>query len=173
MKADEDIVAELAATFPFLQGKLRIQRDRRIYCETPVENFREVFGHLFKKMDFTMLTAITGLDLGANLAAMYHLIRPGSSVLNLTVQVPKDNPALPTITDYFPAAEAPERELMDLLGMKVEGLPPGMRYPLPDGWPEGQYPLRKDWKAEQLNGIQSIGAVVPTSLAQTQETKHD
>jgi membrane-bound hydrogenase subunit beta len=172
MKADEDILAELTTTFPFLQGKVRIQRDRRVWCETPADHFREVFGHLFKKMDFTMLTAITGLDMGANLAALYHLVRPGSTVLNLSVQVPKDNPVLPTVTDYFPAAECPERELIDLLGMKVEGLPPGMRYPLPDGWPEGQYPLRKDWKAEQLKGIQSIGAVIPTSLAPSQEIKN-
>jgi Ni,Fe-hydrogenase III component G len=28
----------------------------------------------------------------------------------------------------------------------VTGLPEGSRYPLPDNWPEGQYPLRKDWK---------------------------
>ena len=60
--------------------------------------------------------------------------------------VPKDEPVLQTVTGYFPAAELYEREMVDLLGMQVQGLPPGTRYPLPDGWPAGQYPLRKDWK---------------------------
>ena len=52
------------------------------------------------------------------------------------------------MSDRFPAAHIYERELVDLLGAKVEGLPPGNRYPLPDDWPEVQYPLRKDWKQE-------------------------
>ena len=39
-----------------------------------------------------------------------------------------------------------ERELVDLLGARVEGLVPGVRYPLPEGWPEGDHPLLKDWK---------------------------
>jgi Ni,Fe-hydrogenase III component G len=40
---------------------------------------------------------------------------------------------------------------MDLLGIKVEGLPEGRRYPLPDNWPQGQYPLRKDWDPSVLD----------------------
>ena len=35
---------------------------------------------------------------------------------------------------------------MDLLGIKVNGLAEGQRYPLPEDWPKGDYPLRKDWK---------------------------
>ena len=42
-----------------------------------------------------------------------------------------------------------ERELMDLLGAKVEGLPAGKRYPLSDDWPTDEYPLRKDWKKKE------------------------
>jgi len=52
-----------------------------------------------------------------------------------------------TITDIFPPADIYERELEDLLGAKVDGLGDGKRYPLPDDWPKGEYPLRKDWKA--------------------------
>jgi Ni,Fe-hydrogenase III component G len=35
---------------------------------------------------------------------------------------------------------------VDLLGIQVQGLPTGNRYPLPDDWPANQYPLRKDWQ---------------------------
>ena len=38
-----------------------------------------------------------------------------------------------------------------MLGIKVEGLVPGRRYPLPDDWPKGQYPLRKDWDQSVLD----------------------
>jgi len=36
------------------------------------------------------------------------------------------------------------------LGVRIQGVADGNRYPLPDGWPEGQYPLRKDWTQEML-----------------------
>jgi Ni,Fe-hydrogenase III component G len=38
-----------------------------------------------------------------------------------------------------------------MLGVNVEGLPEGKRYPLPDDWPDGQYPLRKDWNKKMLD----------------------
>ena len=33
-----------------------------------------------------------------------------------------------------------------MFGIVVEGIPDGRRLNLPDDWPDGQYPLRKDWK---------------------------
>jgi Ni,Fe-hydrogenase III component G len=75
---------------------------------------------------------------------MYHLTRPAGVVLTLVVNIPKSAPLLQSVSNYFPAADAYERELIDLLGIDVQGLPPGNRYPLPDNWPKGVFPLRKD-----------------------------
>jgi Ni,Fe-hydrogenase III component G len=36
---------------------------------------------------------------------------------------------------------------MDLLGVRIEGLPAGKRYPLTDDWPANEFPLRKNWKS--------------------------
>ncbi len=101
-------------------------------------------------MEFSILCTITGLDLGDKLGVIYHLARVDGTVLNLSTSVSKEEPVIQSVTPYFPAADAYEREMVDLLGMQVQGLPPGYRYPLPDGWPEGQYPLRKDWNAGML-----------------------
>jgi len=171
MQEEDDILAELTARFPYLQGKMRMQRARRLYVEVPADKFMEVFLHLHKNMKFIMLTTITGQDLGANLAAMYHLARTSGVLLNLLVAVPRENPVLQSITSYFPAADAYERELIDLLGMKVEGLPPGSRYPLPDGWPEGQYPLRKDWSEEKMNATVAASAAAQLSPNPAKESK--
>ena len=162
MQEDNDIIAELGAKFPFLQGKMRVQRDRRIFVEAPPERFAEVFAHLYGTMNFQMLSTITGLDNGATLAAMYHLSRNNGILLSISTAVPKDKPVLQSVTNYFPAADAYERELIDLLGMQVQGLPPGPRYPLPEGWPEGQYPLRKEWNASMLDGV-APAALTPAS----------
>ena len=38
-----------------------------------------------------------------------------------------------------------------ITGINVSGLPDGPSYPLPDCWPEGQYPLRKEWNPAYFN----------------------
>ena len=146
MSPEQQIELNLAKTFPTLQGKIRIQRARRIFVDVGAERFAEVFDYLVHRAGFTILCTITGLDLGATLGALYHLAQESGIVLTVAIAVPKEAPVIRTVTSTFPAADAYEREMVDLLGMQVEGLAPGNRYPLPDNWPAGQYPLRKDWK---------------------------
>jgi len=150
MNKEEEIQQELIKNFNFLEGKIRIPKVRRIFVDVPTDEFEEVLKFLMDKMNFKTLCTITGLDEGATLGMIYHLTRQDGIVINIKIGVPKDNPKIKTIIDYFPAAEFYEREVVDLLGAKVEGLPEGSRYPLPDGWPDGQYPLRKDWIASAL-----------------------
>src|ERR1035437_10180678 len=144
------VQAELLKQFPGVV-EARVQRARRVFASAPSGDFFRVFNHAVGPMGFTILCTITGLDQGQTLGAIYHLARPSGVTLSLLTSVPKDNPVLQTISHIFPAADLAERELIDLFGMRVEGLPPGNRYPLPDGWPNGQFPLRKDWNAEVLN----------------------
>jgi membrane-bound hydrogenase subunit beta len=153
MSGEQEIQSQLVQRFPFLDGKVRVARERRIFAEAPADRVGEVFAHVAGPMGFSILCTITGLDLGENLGVIYHMARPSGEVLNLSTAVPKAQPVLQTVSGMFPAADAYERELVDLLGFQVQGLPPGNRYPLPDGWPRGQYPLRKDWKAQMLEGF--------------------
>lgn len=150
MSAEETIKADLAAKFPYLAEKIRVQRARRIFVRVEPDNFSDVFYYLVNDAGFPILCTITGLDDGDTLGAIYHIATESGIVLSLQTNVPKDKPVLQTITARFPAAEVSERELIDLLGMQVQGLPEGPRYPLTDDWPAGQFPLRKDWKAESI-----------------------
>jgi Ni,Fe-hydrogenase III component G len=152
MAEEKAIQAELVGKFPFLEAKVRIARARRMFAEAPAGQAAEVLSHLQDRMQFTILCAITGLDLGATLGVVYHLARPSGIVLNLATALPKEKPVLQSVTARFPAAACYERELVDLLGFQVQGLPDGPRYPLPDNWPAGQHPLRKDWTPESLPG---------------------
>ena len=153
MTNEGKIKKELSDRFGFNTEQIRVARERRIFLEVPYDQFRRVFEHVVNGMTFRHLCTITGLDEGESLACLYHLARADGVVLNLKTRVPKANPVLQTITDIFPGSMSYERELVDLLGFKVEGLPEGKRYPLPDNWPACQYPLRKDWKAEMLDGV--------------------
>jgi len=149
MSHEEEIQQQLIETFPFLAGAVRIQRERRIWADVPLERFMEVFTFTVRELRFPNLIAITGRDDGATFAAVYHLNQDGI-LLNLSTRTPREDPVLPTITGLFPGSDIYERELEDLFGIKVEGLPKGNRYPLPDQWPAGQYPLRKEWNASSL-----------------------
>lgn len=140
------IKQHLLSKFSYLKDKVRVQRDRRIYAEVDYGNFIEVFEYAIQKLNFTFLCTITGLDEGDKISFIYHLTTQSGIILNLKTGIPKEKPVLKTIIGYFRGAEIYERELVDLLGVKVEGLPEGKRYPLPDDWPLDQYPLRKDWK---------------------------
>jgi Ni,Fe-hydrogenase III component G len=146
MTNEEKIQQALIGRFPFLEGKIRLQRARRIWVDVPAESFDEVFAFIVKDLTFPILCTMTGQDEGERLSILYHLAHMDGITLNLKVSVPRDKPEWKSVAAYFPGGVLYEREIADLFGVQFQGLPPGPRYPLPDDWPAGQYPLRKDWK---------------------------
>ncbi|MEI8349673.1 MAG: NADH-quinone oxidoreductase subunit C [Candidatus Omnitrophota bacterium] len=146
MSAEENIQQALTTRFHYLEGKIRIMRQRRIFLEIEGSQFLEVFDYAVKNLGFGNLCAITGLDEGVQMAALYHLADNKGVLLNIKTGASRDNPVFKTVTPYFPYAEIYEREMMDLLGIKIDTLSPSHRYPLPDDWPMDEFPLRKDWK---------------------------
>lgn len=146
MPGEEDIKRKLAEKFALAAEAVAVKRPRRMSADVPAERFAEIFKYLVEEAGFSFLSAITGADTGEAFEVIYHLGRQDGIVLNLKIRIPRQRPIVNTVTAAFPAAEAYERELMDLLGIEVAGLAPGRRYPLPDDWPQGDHPLRKDWK---------------------------
>ncbi len=63
--------------------------------------------------------------------------------VRVRVQVPEDDPVVDTLWDLYPGAEAMEREVFDLLGVRFDGHPDLTRILMPEDW-EG-HPLRKDY----------------------------
>ena len=62
--------------------------------------------------------------------------------------VPRSTDTMESITPWLPGAEFIEREIHDLLGVNFTGHPRMERLILSDDWPEGVYPLRRDFKME-------------------------
>ena len=61
--------------------------------------------------------------------------------VRIRVQVPENDPVVPTLTDIYSGTEAMEREAYDMVGIIFEGHPDLTRILMPDDW-EG-HPLRK------------------------------
>jgi Ni,Fe-hydrogenase III large subunit/Ni,Fe-hydrogenase III component G len=97
------------------------------------------------------LTAITGLDSpeSGQIEVIYHF-RHRAAVVGLRVRTPRDAASVPTICTIIPSASFFEAELREMLGVDVVGTPhPGKLF-IPDDWPEGVYPLRKDFSQQSL-----------------------
>ncbi len=93
------------------------------------------------------LSAITGLDLGPEAGAMealYHFCM-GAAVVTLRVRLPRDGASVPSVCGLIPSASFFERELSEMFGVTVTDTPDPSRLFLPDDWPDGVYPLRKDF----------------------------
>jgi Ni,Fe-hydrogenase III component G len=141
-----EIAEELAATFSLPAEALKIQRATRLWVTVDQAQFAKVFEHLYAKRKFIILCTITGLDVGEDLEFIYHLACDAGVMANLKTRCRKGG-TIKSVTPIFPGAAIYERELIDLLGATVDGIPAGPRYPLPDNWPENEHPLLKDWKS--------------------------
>ena len=64
--------------------------------------------------------------------------------VRVRVQVPADDPTLPTLFDLHPGTEAMEREVYDMFGITFTDHPDLTRILMPEDW-EG-HPLRKDYE---------------------------
>ena len=146
MTHDEEILAALCEKFPYLNDRISIQREKRIITKPlKPEEFQEIIAYAHDKLDFFRACHVVGTDDGDTLGLLYIFTDNGDTLLTLRESVPKSNPVIKSISSIYPSILLHERELADLFGVVVEGMPDGPRYPLPDGWPDGNYPMRKEW----------------------------
>jgi Ni,Fe-hydrogenase III component G len=90
----------------------------------------------------------TGIDSEDCFEILYHFSNDETGCV-VTVKAfirDRENPSIESITPLIPAAEWIEREIYDILGIEIKNHPNMRRLILADDWPEGVYPLRKDFK---------------------------
>ncbi|MDR3410337.1 MAG: hydrogenase large subunit [Formivibrio sp.] len=95
------------------------------------------------------LSVLFGNDersLNDNFAVYYVLSMEGivKSWVVVRALVDPNTLEFPSVTPRVPAAVWGEREIRDMYGLHPVGLPDERRLVLPDDWPEGLHPLRKD-----------------------------
>ncbi|MCL1975229.1 MAG: NADH-quinone oxidoreductase subunit C [Firmicutes bacterium] len=149
---EESIIEEMLVKFPFLENKLVCPREGRIVSPSLMrEHFEQFFSFAVQECGFSRFHLVIGVDDGDDLGFVYVLSNKDNILLLLKQQAPKSAPYIKSITAVFPNALWHERELVDLFGAVLEDLPPGPTYPLPNGWPVGNYPMRKEWKVEYFD----------------------
>jgi len=119
-----------------------------IWMKIDKVDFKDVIKSLFS-LGFPHLSVISGNDLGNSIELVYSFTlnygkRMNETILNISVELPKSNPEIETICDYIPGALIGEREKQEFFGIKIIGIPDNRRLFLPEDFPEGVFPWRRD-----------------------------
>lgn len=97
------------------------------------------------EFEFNFLACMSGVDYFDYFEVVYHLVSMvhNHSIVIKTRCYGRENLVIPSIVELYRSANAQEREIYDLLGVRFEGHPNMKRIFLWDGF-QG-YPLRKDF----------------------------
>jgi Ni,Fe-hydrogenase III component G len=142
--SDTEIVESLKRDLGDKALELTNPDRRRIFLKIAPADVVPAVTLLRDKYDCAYLATISGVDKGETFELLYHFASPVANI-NVRTEIPRAEPRLPSICAVIPGAILYEREIQEMFGIAVEGIPDGRRLNLPDDWPDGQYPLRKDW----------------------------
>lgn len=98
-------------------------------------------------LGYDYLSSVTGVDYlpEGKIEVVYHAYRStGGSALVFKVQVPREDPMVPSLVSVYPGVEFQEREAWDLLGIRFADHPDLRRILMWEGF--AGHPLRKDWR---------------------------
>ena len=121
--------------------------DRQLFVWVRPEAVRGMCRHIFRDLDARYVISIGADDRpfsGGFLVAHDFAFDKDHVLCSLLAQLPGEKPEIASISGVVPAANWAEREMRDLVGIECVGHPYPKRLVLPDGWPEGVHPLRKD-----------------------------
>ncbi|HVN75350.1 MAG TPA: NADH-quinone oxidoreductase subunit C [Thermoanaerobaculaceae bacterium] len=135
-----DYETDLKVLFP--GSEVRRTQARTFWIGIERDALLDAVKTLRDKLGIRHLTTIVGEDMRDHFLLSY--IVSGSVVVVLQVKVDREKPEVPTLALVTPGAAVYERELHDLLGIVPVGHPDLRRQVLPEDWPAGVYPLRKD-----------------------------
>jgi len=120
--------------------------EKKVYIDIYPKDIVEIVRYIFKEMSFRFNTASAVDDFDA-FEILYHFSddREGTVVSLRTIIKDKSDPHIDTITTVTRSAWWIERELHELFGIEFNGNSDLRPLLLPDDWPKGVYPLRKDF----------------------------
>ena len=138
---------EFKARFGPLIQRADLPSDSRLFVFVDRSAVKYVCQHIFRELDARYVASIGSDDRpfsGTFLVAHNFAFDKDHLLCSVLTQLPENDLKIDSITAMVPAAGWAEREMRDLLGIEPVGHSYPKRLVLPDGWPEGKHPLRKD-----------------------------
>jgi membrane-bound hydrogenase subunit beta len=154
----EELLASIQSSFP--EGITDVRLEKRtsgvkkttfshLWMRVETAVFKDVVRHLLTLDPHTHFAVASGYDLGETIELVYHFSlfhgqKAKEVSLNMTLALPKTHPEIDTIADLLPGALISEQEKQEMLGVRIRGIPKDHRVFIPDEFPDGVYPWRRD-----------------------------
>ena len=130
---------------------------KRVYIEINPSALVSIATYIFKDLEARFNIA-SGMDTRHHFEILYHFTFDSLDlVVSLRVVLPKDKPEIVSLAPVLEGANWIEREITEMLGINFIGHPDMRRLLLPPEWPEGVYPLRRDYKEWDPDAVRDRG----------------
>ena len=136
----EDFEAKLKEAFS--ESQVTLGTNGRFWVALTPDALVPAVNTLRDMFSMIQLAVIVGEDVRDAFLGNY--VFTGEKVVILQVRMDHDKPEVPSLAGIIPGAMVYERELKDMFGIIPVGHPDLRRQAVPEDWPEGVYPLRKD-----------------------------
>ncbi len=144
----ESHVEAVRQNIPGALLKAEWQDDNQVTITVKTDTLPDVVSYLYYQRDgwLPMMVGNDERKICGMYAVYYILSMEGEDRGFVTVRAEIDPATMeyPSVTPLVPACVWSEREVRDMFGLVPVGLPDKRRLVLPDDWPDGLYPLRKD-----------------------------
>ena len=119
--------------------------ENRIYVDIDPKDIVDFSTFLFKDLQARFIIA-SGVDTPRNaVEILYHFdFYQLPQVFTIRVAIKKPDLEVESLTNVIKGTEWIEREIAELLGITFKNHPNPIHLILPEDWPEGNYPLRRD-----------------------------
>jgi Ni,Fe-hydrogenase III large subunit/Ni,Fe-hydrogenase III component G len=121
--------------------------DSRLYVYVEGGSLKAICRYIFRDLDARYIISIGADDRpysGDFLVFHDFAFDKDKLLLSIITRADAADPKVDSISDIIPGANWAEREIKDMFGIEPVGHPYPKRLVLPDGWPDGLHPLRKD-----------------------------
>ena len=135
---------------------------RQVWIRIGREGLRAVAKRL-TEIHYPHFVVIAATDLGETIELPYVFriyvgVLRQEILVTVTAVLPKADPVVDTLSDLIPGVLLSEREKQEMMGVRVANIPDGRRMFLPDDFPQGVYPWRKDETGPTPNMTKNLWA---------------
>ena len=143
-----DVMESLAVMFPETAEKVEKKNDNEYYVDLKAEDIREAAGLLRMEYGYPLILLFANDERKLQGGFMLYYTfadRENSNLYILKTRIDAAKPEFLSVCDTIPSAAGYEREIQDLFGLIPVGHPDPKRLVLHGNWPDGEYPLRKEF----------------------------
>jgi len=122
--------------------------EKRYYVEVKPEAVPDATRLIFKELGARFQIA-SGIDTPDAIEILYHwAFDKCNFIVTVVTRLDRNSPEIDSVASICTATEWIEREIWELLGVNFRNHPDLRHLLLAEEWPEGKYPLRRDYKKE-------------------------